>query len=86
MNEGELIVSQRDLQRMYVIRLTLEGRESVQRGAELLGISARQTKRLRSKMRAGGAQGLLHGNRARRLGIAPWRRGLTKSFNWQRAA
>ncbi len=77
MNEGELIVSQRDLQRMHVIRLTLDGRESVQRGAELLGISARQTTRLRSKMRAGGAQGLLHGNRARR----PWNRTMAQRVN-----
>ena len=68
MDEGELIVSQRDLQRMHVVRLTLDGRESVQRGAELLGISARQVKRLRKKMRGRGAPGLLHGNRGKR----PW--------------
>ena len=68
MDEGELIVSQRDLHRMHVVRLTLEGRESVARGAELLGVSARQVKRLRKKMRERGAQGLLHGNRGRR----PW--------------
>lgn len=68
MDEEELIVSQRDLNRMHVVRLTLEGRESVQRGAELLGLSARQIKRLRKKMREGGASGLLHGNRGKR----PW--------------
>ena len=38
MDEEELIVSQRDLNRMHVVRLTLEGREGVQRGAELLGL------------------------------------------------
>ena len=70
MDNGELIVSQRDLQRMHVIRLTLEGRASVWRGAELLGLSARQVKRLRKKMRERGAQGLLHGNR----GSRPWNR------------
>src|SRR2546427_7140698 len=68
MDDGELIVSQRDLQRMHVIQLTLEGRESVERGAELLGLSARQVKRLRKKMREGRASGLLHGNRGKR----PW--------------
>lgn len=68
MNEGELIVSQRELHRIHVVRLTLDGRESVQRGAELLGISARQVKRLRKKMRERGVQGLLHGNR----GQKPW--------------
>src|SRR2546425_12679689 len=70
MDNGELIVSQRDLQRMHVIQLTLEGRASVWRGAELLGLSARQVKRLRKKMRERGAQGLLHGNR----GSRPWNR------------
>jgi transposase len=70
MDEGELIVSQRELQRIHVVRLTLDGRESVQRGAALLGISVRQVTRLRKKMRERGVQGLLHGNRGRR----PWNR------------
>lgn len=70
MDEGELIVSQRELHRMHVVRLTLEGRESVGRGAKFLGISARQMKRLRQKMREKGVKGLVHGNRGRR----PWNR------------
>jgi len=49
MKEWELRVSQRELQRMHVVRLTLEGRESVGKGAKVLGISARQMKRLRRK-------------------------------------
>lgn len=64
----DLVVSQRELHRMHVVRLTLEGRESVRRGAKLLGISTRQMKRLRQKMRQKGVQGLLHGNR----GQKPW--------------
>ena len=64
MEERELIVSQRDLHRMHVVRLTLDGRESVQRGAELLGISARQVKRLRKKMREGGAHSYSSGTGA----------------------
>jgi hypothetical protein len=43
----------------------LEGRESVGKGAELLGISARQIKRLRRKIQEQGAQGLVHGNRGK---------------------
>jgi len=70
MDEEELIVSQRDLNRIHVVRLTLEGRQSVRRGAELLGISTRQVKRLRKKMREGGVKGMLHGNRERK----PWNR------------
>jgi transposase len=53
---------------MYVVRLTMEGRESVERGAKLLGISARQIKRLRRRFKERGVKGLLHGNR----GKAPW--------------
>src|SRR4029453_4358601 len=48
-----------------VVRLTLEGRESVGRGAKLLGISPRQMKRLRRKMRERGDRGLAHGNRGK---------------------
>ena len=70
MDEGDLIMSQRDLHRMHVIQLTLEGRESVERGAELLGISARQFKRLRKKARERGVEEVLHGNRASK----PWNR------------
>jgi transposase len=65
MKEWELRVSQRELHRMHVVRLTIEGRESVGRGAKLLGISARQMKRLRRKMRERGDRGLAHGNRGK---------------------
>src|SRR5512134_628576 len=65
MNEGEMRVSQKDLHRLHVVELTLEGRESVAKGAKLLGISARQMKRLRRKMRERGVGGLVHGNRGK---------------------
>jgi transposase len=65
MSEWEMRVSQRELHRLHVVRLTLEGRESVGKGAKLLGISARQMKRLRRKMRSGGVEGLVHGNRGK---------------------
>ena len=68
MSEWELRVSQREIQRMHVVRLTIEGRETVGRGAKLLGISPRQMKRLRRKLKERGVKGLLHGNR----GKAPW--------------
>src|SRR5687768_17065875 len=65
MKEWELRVRQRELHRMHVVRLTVEGRESVGRGAKLLGISARQMKRLRRKMKERGNEGLVHGNRSK---------------------
>ena len=57
MVEEKLIMSQRDINRMHVVRLTLEGRAKVGRAAELLGLSTRQVKRLRKKMRERGAEG-----------------------------
>ena len=68
MSEWKLTVSQRQLQRIHVVRLTVEGRETVGRAAELLGISPRHVKRLRRKMKEHGEEGLLHGNR----GKTPW--------------
>lgn len=68
MKDREFRVSQRELHRMHVVQLTIEGRESLGRAAKLLGISARQMKRLRRKMRERGIEGLLHASR----GKPPW--------------
>ena len=68
MSQWEMRMSQRELHRVHVVRLTMEGRESVGKGAKLLGISARQMKRLLRKMREGGVGQLVHGNR----GKAAW--------------
>ena len=65
MSEWRLRVSQKDLRRVHVVRLTLEGRETVGRGARLLGLSARQMKRLRRRMKEGGEQALLHASRGK---------------------
>jgi transposase InsO family protein len=53
---------------MHVVGLTIEGRQTVGAAARLLGISPRQMKRLRRKMKERGVEGLLHGNR----GKAAW--------------
>ena len=66
MSEWELRVSQREIHRMHVVRLTMEGRETVGGGAKLLGISTRQMKRVRRKMKERGVEGLVHGNRGKR--------------------
>ena len=76
MSEWELRVSQRQIHRMHVVRLTIEGRETVGRGAQLLGISPRQMKRLRRKFKERGAQGLLHGSR----GKAPWNKTVSEKI------
>lgn len=77
MSEWELRVSQREIHRMHVVGLTIEGRETVGRGAKLLGISVRQMKRLRRKMKERGVQGLLHGNR----GKPPWNKTVSAKIN-----
>jgi transposase len=74
MSERELRVRQREIHRMHVVRLTIEGRETVGGGAKLLGISARQMKRLRRKMKERGVEGLLHGNR----GKAAWNKTVSE--------
>jgi transposase-like protein len=56
MSERELRVSQKDVHRIHVIRLTIEGRETVGTAARLLGISPRQVKRLRRKMKQRGCR------------------------------
>ena len=76
MSEWELRVSQREIHRIHVVRLTIEGRESVGRGAKLLGISPRQMKRLRRKMKERGVEGLLHGNRSK----APWNKTISEKI------
>jgi transposase len=62
---------------MHVVRLTIEGRETVGRAARLLGISARQMKRLRRKMKERGVEGLLHGNR----GKAAWNKTVLEKID-----
>jgi transposase len=51
---------------MHIVKLTLEGRETVGKAAKLLGISARQMKRLRRRMKERGVEGLLHGRCGKR--------------------
>lgn len=76
MSEWELRVSQKEMHRIHVVRLTIEGRETVGRGAKLLGISPRQMKRLRRKLKQRGVEGLLHGNR----GKAPWNKTVSEKI------
>ena len=76
MSEWELSVRQKEIHRMHVVRLTIEGRETVGRGAQLLGISPRQMKRLRRQLKQRGVEGLLHGNR----GKAPWNKTVSEKI------
>jgi len=70
----ELLMGVREAQRLGPVEAAIEGRITNTKGAELTGLSLRQFKRLKGRVRQRGARGLLHGNRGRpsprRLGPA----------------
>ena len=55
----------RDAQRLGPVKAAIEGRITNRKGAELTGLSLRQFKRLKARVRRDDARGLLHGNRGR---------------------
>jgi transposase len=61
----ELLMGVRDAQRLGPLKAAIEGRITNRKGAELTGLSLRQFKRLKARVRRDGARGLLHGNRGR---------------------
>jgi len=54
-----------EAQRLGPLQAAVEGRITNQKGVELTGLSMRQFKRLKARVRVHGARGLLHGNRGR---------------------
>jgi len=58
----------RDAQRLGPVKAAIEGKITNDKGAELTGLSVRQFKRLKARVRDTGARGLLHGNRGRSSG------------------
>jgi transposase len=62
---GDLLMGVREAQRLGPIRAALEGKITNGKGAELTGLSLRQFKRLKVRVREQGPRGLLHGNRGR---------------------
>jgi transposase len=61
----DLLMGVKDAQRLGPLKAAIEGRITNAKGAELTGMSLRQFKRLRRRVREQGAAGLLHGNRGR---------------------
>jgi transposase len=60
-----LLMGVRDAQRLGPLQAAIEGRITNTKGAELTGLSLRQFKRLKARVRQLGPAGLLHGNRGR---------------------
>jgi transposase len=59
---GRFAMTQRELQRVQVLTLALEGQLPLKRAAETLGVSCRQASRLKASLAAQGPPGLMHGN------------------------
>ena len=55
-------MSQRQLQRLEVMGLVEAGKITLKEGAEKIGMSYRQTKRIRKRVQEKGGKGLIHGN------------------------
>lgn len=66
MDQERLILSKKELKRIKVLDRVESGVLSVLKGAEDLGISERQLRRLRNRYRQYGERGLIHGNRDRK--------------------
>lgn len=68
--EGKIVMSQRELSRLTVINLVINGAMSLVEGAEKMGISYRQAKRIKGSVLTKGPPGVIHGNQGR----VPWNR------------
>ncbi len=58
-------MGKREARRLGVIQAALDGKLTIREGAERLGLSRSQFKRLRRQVRGEGAAGVIHGNRGR---------------------
>jgi transposase len=59
------LMGRRDARRLGVVQAAVQGKLTSREGAEALGLSVRQFKRLRAQVRQRGAAGVVHGNRGR---------------------
>ncbi len=64
-NQGTITLSQKELNRVAVITECVKGTTRVRRAAALLQLSPRQVKRLKRKLRSGGAAAMAHAGRGR---------------------
>jgi transposase len=62
MEGDKIILSQKQLQRIGVINLVRAGLMTLKEAANVIGLSYRQTKRIKAKFHEKGAKGLIHGN------------------------
>jgi transposase len=58
-------MSQRERQRYHLLKMVIGGRITLREASSVIGVSYRQAKRLKKKLKTLGAKGLVHGNRGR---------------------
>ena len=58
-------MAKRDARRLGMVQAAIQGKLTNHEGAVALGISLRQFKRMRRRVKTYGARGLVHGNRGR---------------------
>lgn len=63
--EGHLLMSQKELERKRVLEQVVEGRLTLVKASELLGVSYRHAIRIFNRFKAAGAKGLVHRSRGR---------------------
>lgn len=66
MNQERVTLTREELKRLKVLERVSSGSMSFREGAEHLGVTERQLRRLRKKYNEKGAEGLIHGNRGQR--------------------
>ncbi len=65
MDRKRIAMSQKELARVRIMTLLTNGHLDLQEAARNLGLSIRQTRRLKERFQAQGPEGLVHGNRGR---------------------
>jgi len=64
--KGDIIaMSQKERQRYHLLKMVIGGRVTLKETSSVIGISYRQAKRLKKRLKTLGAKGLIHGNRGR---------------------
>lgn len=66
MDKGRVTLAENELKRLKVLERVASGAMNFQEGAQNLGITIRQLRRLRQRYKEEGAEGLIHGNRGRK--------------------
>jgi len=65
MRKDIIAMSQKERQRYHLLEMVVDGKITLKEATTLIGVSYRQAKRLKKKLKTLGAKGLIHGNRGR---------------------